>query len=140
MGVCYFLTVEVSGSGKLRAMGRLKHGEHSVGIVLSHVSAKFYNLQPGMYCEFKVIFPDKRNIIDADEVDAIIARQKQYEKIGRAEMQKLRRWLEERKEVYERCIQDPLLKMPEDIRRLFEEPGELQKAINEFRARQNEST
>lgn len=126
------MTVEISGTAKLRDMGPLTEGGRSVGITLPNVSAKFYKLRPGMYCEFRVTFPEKQDIIEADEVDAIIARQKQHEKIDKLGEQKLRQWYEERKEIYERCRKNPALKMPEDVRRLFEEPGEMQKALNEL--------
>ncbi len=61
--MCFILTVEVSGSAKLRDMGPLTEGGRSVGITLPNVSTKFYNLRPGMYCEFKIIFPGKEDII-----------------------------------------------------------------------------
>lgn len=126
------MTVEISGTANLRDMGPLKGGGRSVGVTLPSDSAKFYNLRPGLYCEFKVVFPEKQDIIEADEVDTIIARQKQHDKIDKIGEQKLRQWYEERKEIYERCRKNPRLKMPEDVRRLFEEPGEMQKALNEL--------
>jgi hypothetical protein len=128
-GVCFLLTVEVSGSAKLRDMGPLTDGARSVGITLPNVSAKFYNLRPGMYCEFKIIFPGKQDIIESDEVDAIIARQKKLEKIDKVEFEKIRQWYEVRKEIYQRGKADPKFKVPEHVRKIFEEPTDRQREL-----------
>ncbi len=121
------MTVELSGSAKLRDMGPLTEGGRSVGITLPNVSAKFYNLRPGMYCEFRIIFPGKQDIIESDEVDAIIARQKKLEKFDKVEFEKIRQWYEVRKEIYERGKADPKFKVPEHVRKIFEEPTDRQR-------------
>jgi len=123
------LTVEVSGTAKLRDMGPLTEGGRSVGITLPNVSAKFYNLQPGMYCEFRIVFPGKQDIIEADEVEALIARQKELRKIDKFAEERLRQWYNDMKAIYERGKKDPRFKVPEHVKKLFEEPDELEKAV-----------
>lgn len=123
------MTVEVSGTGKLFGMEALKDGTLAVALRMPRDAIKFYDLKPGMFCKFTLIFPEKQDILEADEVEAIITRQKQFQKIDKFAEKRLRKWYEDMKAVYERGKKDPNFKVPDYVKRLFEQPDELEKAL-----------
>lgn len=72
---------------------------------------------------------DKSNIIEASDVDKIIANQKKEDLIDKKTRKKLEIAYKEYKDIHDYALQHPDFQEPPYIKKMFEESGGLEKAI-----------